>query len=81
MRDHEFDALAKLLRMKSGPAREAARLVLVHRFKVGEAAWATGASQPSVSNAVARCKRGIALVRIAAGKSISSAMCNGFRRV
>ena len=67
MTDEQFFALAALLRMRAGPAREAARLVLVEGSRVTEAAAKTGASQPSVSNAVARCGRGLDLARQAVG--------------
>ena len=59
----QFEALAKLLGLRGGPSAEAARLVLVDGVSVTEAAARTGVSQPGVSNAVARCRKGLELAR------------------
>lgn len=64
----QFDALAELLALREGrPAREAARLVLVDGLAPSAAADLTGLSRPSVSNALARCRRGIELSHRVAG--------------
>lgn len=67
MTDLQFQALAELLSLRSGPAREAARLVLVDGLPVGAAAVQAGVSQPSASNALARCRRGMELARRVVG--------------
>ena len=58
-----FTALVKLLRMTGIASIEAARLVLVEGKTQTEAIKATGLSQAGVSQAVGRCKAGIALAR------------------
>jgi DNA-directed RNA polymerase specialized sigma24 family protein len=68
MSEKQFEALSMLLRLRPGPAREAARLVLVKGMRVTDAARTVGASQPSVSNAVRRCLRGLTLAEKAAGR-------------
>lgn len=67
MTNLQFQALAELLRLRAGPVREAARLVLVEGVPVGSAAVQAGVSQPSVSNALARCRRGMELARRVVG--------------
>lgn len=67
MTDLQFQALAELLRLRSGPAREAARLVLVDGLPSRSAAAQTGVSEASVSNALARCRRGMELARRVVG--------------
>lgn len=67
MTPEAFDALAQLLRLRAGPAREAARMVLVDGLRTTDAAALAGCSQVSVSKTVAVCKAGQALVRRAAG--------------
>lgn len=62
----QFRALCALLRSPAGPAQEAARLVLVEQVRPSDAAALTGASAPSVSNAVTRMRRGLELAKIAA---------------
>lgn len=65
--DERFAALADLLRMRGGPAQEAARLVLVDAVGPADAARITGLSPASVSNAVARARAGLRLAQIATG--------------
>lgn len=68
MTSEQFEALAELLRLRGGPATEAARLVLVDGLTVTGAADRTGLSQPGVSNSLARCRRGLELAhRVVAG--------------
>lgn len=59
----QFEALAKLLGLHSGPATEAARLVLVDGLTAIEAAQQAGCSRQSATNAVTRCRRGLELAR------------------
>jgi len=63
----QFQALAELLRLRGGPATDAARLVLVDGLTVTEAAQRAGVSSSGVSNALARCRRGMELARRAVG--------------
>lgn len=60
--DH-FNALAQLLRLRPGPAREAARLVLVDGMTQADAARKLDVSPNTVTNAVARARAGLVLVR------------------
>lgn len=61
----QFTAAAKLFQLRKGAAKEAAQLVLVHRYRQIDAAAATGLSVSSVSNAVTRIRRGLELARLA----------------
>lgn len=61
-----FAALAQLLRVRDGAAREAASLVLVYGHQPSDAARLAGLSPASVSNAVSRFRRGLELARLAA---------------
>ncbi len=63
MTDKKFNALAQLLRLRTGPAREAARLVLVDGMTQADAARKLGVSPNTVTNAVARARAGLVLVR------------------
>jgi len=67
MTGEQFGALARLLRLRPGPASAAARLVLVDGLRPAQAADRTGCSPQSVSNTLAACRRGIDLARRAAG--------------
>lgn len=65
MTPDQFTAAAKLLQLRQGPAREAAKLVLVDKYLQVDAAAATGLSVSSVSNAVTRIRRGLELAQLA----------------
>lgn len=65
-RGGQFDALATLLQLKAGPARQGARLVLVDRLSGVAAAAQTGASPQSISNTITRFRAGLSLARQAA---------------
>lgn len=67
--DEKFNALADLLRLRDSPSRAAARLVLVDELTPADAARQTGTTPQAVSNALASCRRGLALVAIIAGNS------------
>lgn len=58
----QFDVIARLIRSSEGPAREAARLVLVEGVKPGEAALRASCSPQSVSQAVRRIREAAALI-------------------
>jgi DNA-directed RNA polymerase specialized sigma24 family protein len=68
MRPESFDALAQLLRLRPGPAKEAARLVLVDGCRPAAAARQAGCTQQSASNTLARCRKDLALAMVAVGK-------------
>lgn len=59
-----FDALCSLIRVRSSPSREAARLVLVEGVSRSEAAQQTGITDAGVSNLLTRLKRAKELVKI-----------------
>lgn len=63
----QFSALAQLLRLRTGPAREAARLVLVEGLRPADAAALAGCSAASASNTLAVCRAGLELARVATG--------------
>jgi DNA-directed RNA polymerase specialized sigma24 family protein len=65
----QFDALTQLLRLRSGPARQVARLVLVDGLSVPDAARQAGLEYTAASQAVRRVRAGHALARTAAGQA------------
>jgi DNA-directed RNA polymerase specialized sigma24 family protein len=72
MTAQQFDALAELIRMRPGPSREAARLVLVDGAPLKLAASAAGITVGGTSNAVQRVRRALGLAKIAAGLLVCS---------
>lgn len=62
-----FDALATLLRMRDGPSKAAAALVLVDGMAPAEAARQAGTTPQAVNSALRSCERGLELARTAAG--------------
>jgi len=66
MTDQQFQALARLLSLKTGPAQECARLVLVEQIPQAEAARQTGLSKQAAHQAVKRARAGLALATQAA---------------
>lgn len=67
MTPDQFAALSKLLRLRDGPAREAARLVLVEGIKQADAARQAGVSPSALGNTLRACRRGLELARVACG--------------
>lgn len=65
----QFDALVKLLRLRSSPTLDAVRMHLVDGLGQTEAARQVGADVRLVFKAVARAKAGLALAQIVAGKA------------
>jgi len=63
----QFDALADLLRLRQGPSRDAARLVLVDGLPPSAAADRVGIGRAGVSDVLRRCRRGFALAERATG--------------
>ena len=67
MNPAQFTALAELLRVRQGPASEAARMVLVDGATVAAAAQAQGISYQQAWQAVQRAQAGLERVKAAAG--------------
>jgi TrfB plasmid transcriptional repressor len=61
----QFNALAQLLRVREGTARQAAAMVLVDGHAQADVARLTGLSPAGVGNAVMRFRRGRALALLA----------------
>jgi len=63
MTPDQFAALADLLRLRSGPARECARLVLVDGSSTIDAAASLGMQYRAAAAAVQRARQGLELAR------------------
>ena len=63
----QFDAIAKLISLRKGPAMVAARLVLVDGLRQADAMREAGCSRDSVWATVRRVTVAAALCRVAAG--------------
>ena len=63
MTAEQFTALAELLRLRSGPAQDVARLVLVKGLSVPDAARELGMGYHLAYKAVKRAQDGLALAR------------------
>lgn len=59
----QFDALARLIRVRDGASRSAALLVLVDGMSQADAARQTGLTPSGVARVVGRLRRGAALAR------------------
>jgi hypothetical protein len=66
MTESQFSALSQLLRLRQGPARNAARLCLVNGMGVPEASRKVGMSYRAASYAVKRARAGYSLALAAA---------------
>ena len=66
MTSTQFNAVAKLLRMRGGLAQDAAGLVLLQGMRKADAARSLGISPMLVNNAVTRMQKGLALAKLAA---------------
>ena len=67
MNNPQFQALAKLLQLRQGPAQEAVRLHLVEGLNVAEAAREVGMDYQAAYQAVKRAKAGLELAKVAVG--------------
>ena len=67
MTAQQFEALAKLLRLRAGPQRAGARLVLVDGMRQADAARMAGCSASALGNTLRTCRAGLALARLATG--------------
>ncbi len=63
----QFNALAKLLRLRQGRAETAAKLVFVDGMRQADAAREVGLTTQSVGNVCARVRKGAELAKEAAG--------------
>ena len=62
-----FEALAQLLRLRQGPQREAARMVLVDGMRQADAARVAGCSASALSNTLRACRAGLEMAKAAVG--------------
>lgn len=67
MTHQSFAALAKLLRLRSGPQQDGARLVLVDGLRPVDAAREVGVTAKALGNTLTACRNGLDLARVAVG--------------
>lgn len=67
MTDDQFDALAQLMRLRTGTQQDAARLVLVGGMRQVDAARQLGISTAALGATMRSCRRGVALAGIICG--------------
>ncbi|AQZ95449.1 TrfB-related DNA-binding protein [Halopseudomonas phragmitis] len=63
MTEKQFEALAKLIRLRGGVSQEAARLVLVEGRQQVEVAAVLNTTPQAVANVIRRCKTAIELAK------------------
>lgn len=68
----QFAALCQLLRVRAGPSRTAASLVLVDGLSQADAARQTGLTPSGVGKVVGRLKRGLELACLASGQLVEA---------
>ena len=67
MTNDQFDALAQLMRLRTGSQQGAARLVLVDGMRQVDAARQLGISTAALGATMRSCRRGVALAEIICG--------------
>lgn len=67
MTNDQFDALAQLMRLRTGTQQDAARLVLVGGMRQVDAARQLGISTAALGATMRACRRGVALAEIICG--------------
>ena len=67
MTNAQFDALAQLVRLRTGAQQDAARLVLVDGMRQVDAARQLGISTAALGATMRACRRGVALAEIICG--------------
>lgn len=72
MTAQQFEALAKLLRLRAGPQRAGARLVLVDGMRQADAARMAGCSASALGNTLRTCRAGLDLAREAVGPLVTT---------
>jgi hypothetical protein len=68
MTQDQFDALAKLLRLRASVSTAAARLHFVDGLRIADAARAAGCTPNAASDCVRRCRAGIATAQRMVGQ-------------
>ena len=72
MTSDQFSALSELLRLRTGPAQEVARMVLVGGLSVPDAARSAGLEYTAAYKAAKRAQRGLELAKaVVAQKNIT----------
>ena len=67
MTPQQFQALAQLLKLRTGPAQALCHLVLVDGMAVPEATKAAGMTRQAAHQALKRARKGLELAKTAAG--------------
>lgn len=67
MTAQQFEALSKLLKLRQGAQRDAARMVLVDCARQADAARAAGCSPSALGNTLRACRNGLELARAVVG--------------
>lgn len=67
MTEAQFAALAQLLRLRPGPAQDAAKLVMVQGLPTTDAARTVGMDYRAATYAVKRVRAGLELAKVVAG--------------
>lgn len=67
MTNDQFNALAQLMRLRTGTQQDAARLVLVGGMRQVDAARQLGISTAALGATMRACRRGVALAGIVCG--------------
>ncbi len=67
MTNDQFDAIAQLMRLRTGAQQDAARLVLVGGMRQVDAARQLGISTAALGATMRACRRGVALAGIVCG--------------
>ncbi|MDV7390879.1 hypothetical protein RZS08_05990 [Arthrospira platensis SPKY1] len=67
MTDQQFEALAKLLRLRGGLSQEVVRLVFVEGLSIPKASKKTGVDPRLAHRAVKNARAGVALARVVSG--------------
>ena len=68
MTNDQFDALAQLMRLRTGAQQDAARLVLVDGMRQVDAARQLGISTAALGATMRACRRGVALAGVIHGR-------------
>ena len=68
MTNDQFDALAQLVRLRTGAQQDAARLVLVGGMRQVDAARQLGISTAALGATMRACRRGVALAGVIHGR-------------
>lgn len=64
MTEQQFDALAKLIRLRASASAKAAKLYFVQGLRVTDAAKKAGCSPQAAQNSISSCRKACELVRL-----------------